>query len=312
MLLRSALCTTFLTAVAAVPALGQPGGNLIAGNTQYGQTAAPTAETAAGPSNTAFLAGTNVPQMSLNWWFYRVQGDSRERPFGTYTKSDGFAITGTSSYPPLPPGGNTASYQWTENGPSGTRFTATYTTTLSAGHTQFDSTLHQTFEITNPTPVPLTIFLYDLAFWEPGNHFTGVTGSLQSDAIAVTDGVYEDTHTGPGALAYQASGDASLVTLLTNSSVNDLNNTGLPFAGNNFNDAFEWALTVPPNQGESVTSDLVIAHVVPEPSTMLFSAAAAIAALACWPSRSQYDPGGRRSRLAPGVPCPRLCVGMLT
>ena len=61
--------------------------------------------------------------LAKNWWYYRVAGDGRERPFGTYTKSDGGNLAGNSSYP-LSGNGDTATYNWTESSSTGVRFTA--------------------------------------------------------------------------------------------------------------------------------------------------------------------------------------------
>jgi hypothetical protein len=128
-----------LAAVAAVllhlPAAAQPGGTLIDGNAVYVQQAAPTAETVPGPASTSFQPDGTTNHMAQNWWWYRVNGTGgtgREYPFGTYARSVGSGMTGTSAYV-----GNTATYNWTETNNAGAvRFTAVYTTTLSDVATQ--------------------------------------------------------------------------------------------------------------------------------------------------------------------------------
>src|SRR5947208_2635275 len=83
------------------PAAAQPGGTLTDGNALYIQQAAPTAETVAGPASTAFQPDGTTNHMAQNWWWYRVNGTGgtvREYPFGTYTRSTGGGMTGTSSY----------------------------------------------------------------------------------------------------------------------------------------------------------------------------------------------------------------------
>jgi hypothetical protein len=212
----------------------------------------------------------------LNWWFYRVQGDTRERPFGTYTKSDGFTIAGTSNWP-AGGLGSTASYHWTENGAAGVRFTADYTLALVAGTTVYDGArLDQTFRINNPNSQPLTIALFDLARWSPAGNDFGLTATGGVTGITVSHGSAPlDTHTAVGANAFQVG---QALTFLVDSSVNDLNNTGLPYSGDNFLDAFEWNLTIPANGSLSVQSSLITA--VPEPSALILTGAAAAIGLA--------------------------------
>ena len=60
----------------------------------------------------------------------------------------------------------------------------------------------------------------------------------------LADVVFYIAHTAPGAAGFQVAEYPAIRNLLLNASVNDLNNTGLPFSGT-FNDAFQWNLTVP-------------------------------------------------------------------
>ncbi len=269
---RSYRVALLATALAVAPAGAQPGGGMLhtysTGTVGYGENTAPTSETSVGPETVVFSPGTGVIQLADNWWFYRVQGDSRERPFGTYTKSDGFTITGTSNWP-LNNNGQTASCAWTENGAGGPRFTAAYNLALSGGPTAYDARLDQTFQITNPNPTPLAISLFDFVAWSPGNSRTAqVVAAGNVDSVSVTDGNYVDTHMAVGASAFQAAQAPALANLLTDGAPNDLNNTGLPYAGNLFDDAFEWTLTIPADSSQSVDSSLITAKAVPEPSPL--------------------------------------------
>ncbi len=283
---RARTAALMVAALMAAPADAQPGGGMTltraGGVVDYGQNNAPTSETSVGPQTVFFSPASGVNQVGDNWWFYRVQGDTRERPFGTYTKSDGFTITGTSNWPPNN-NGQAASYAWTENGASGPRFTATYDLALSGGPTAYDARLDQTFQITNPNPTPLTISLYDLVAWVPNDNFSAqLTASGNANTISVTDGTYVDTHTAVGATAFQAGSGPALANLLTNSSPDDLNNTGLPYSGMPyFADAFEWTLTIPGDGAQSVESSLITAHAVPEPNPLfLVGPVAAVLAIA--------------------------------
>jgi hypothetical protein len=212
---RAASVALLAAALSAAPAAAQPGGSMkivappgSPSDIIYGENNGPTSETTPGPGTATLMPGTGVKQLNTNWWFYRVQGDSRERPFGAYTKSDGFTITGTSSWPSPITGGNTATYTWIENGASGPRFTAGYTMVLSSGGgtTAYDARLDQSFQINNPNPSPLTISLFNFVYWDlEGDFNTQVGAAGDSNSISVTDGLYQDTHT---ATAVRVSGRA--------------------------------------------------------------------------------------------------------
>ena len=129
--------------------------------------------------------------------------------------------------------------------------------------------LDQTFQITNPNSSPLTIALFNYVRWSPsGNLATNITATGDANSISVTDGTYLDTHLPTGTSAYQAGPATASAPLLTDNSVNDFNNTGLPYSGNNFADGFEWIITIPPNSSQSVEASLVVTHAVPEPSSL--------------------------------------------
>ena len=87
--------------------------------------------------------------------FYRVDGDTRERPFGNYTKTDGGTVAMSGS-----PSGNTMTYSITESAASGTRFTATWTLQLQDGTVPGEATVLHSVTVTNPTASPLTLSLY--------------------------------------------------------------------------------------------------------------------------------------------------------
>src|SRR5437868_9793199 len=115
---RTTSAALIVAALATTPTAAQPGGGVRSPGpfpvfAQYSLDGSPANQTDPNPQNYLFFPFTDVSQLTYNWWFYRVAGDTMQRPFGAYLKSDGFNITGTSSWPP---GGssNTASYQWTE------------------------------------------------------------------------------------------------------------------------------------------------------------------------------------------------------
>ncbi len=284
MMHRVAPAALIIAGLGLAPAAAQPGGGIFSlpnfGGAAYSQgTPAPTSETNAGPPFSHFVPTESVNQLALNWWFYRVSGDTRDRPFGTYTKSDGFTITGTSSWP-MNGTGNMSSYSWTENGSSGVRFNAVWANTVTGG-TMYQGQVNQSFQITNPNSTPLNISLFNLALWSLSNNAdNAVIANGNANAITVTDGVYQETHSAVGASAFQAATDPTLENLLTGGTPYNLNNTGLPYAGDLFTDAFQWNLTVPANSSVTVQSALISAQAVPEPSGLLLVGATGVGALA--------------------------------
>jgi hypothetical protein len=281
-------------ALTAKTANGQPGGGIFTnGATQSGAgysqaTPAPTSETSPGPQFSHFAPNGGINQLALNWWYYRVQGDTRERPFGIYTKSDGFTITGTSSWP-ANGNGQTATYNWTENGASGVRFTAAWTSTISGFSGPRNGTLSQSFQVTNPNSTPLSISLFNLAYWQlSDNPDKIVIASGDINSISAQDGTYQIAHSAVGASAFQAAKDQALINILTDGSVSNLNDTGLPYFDSRFTDAFQWDLTVPPTSAVTVQCTLFAAPAVPEPSTLLLVGGAG-ATWCFWRSR-RYAP----------------------
>ena len=145
---RTALAAATATFLAG-PVAAQVGGTLTDGAANYVQQDAPTGESLASPTGDVFKTESTTPnQLFQNWWYYRVAGDTREYPFGTYARSAGGQIAGSSNY-----SGNTATYNWTDSdASSATRFTATYVTTLNHGAQTGTATLSQSLQINNPGP----------------------------------------------------------------------------------------------------------------------------------------------------------------
>lgn len=290
----------FLVAVVASPAAAQPGG-VTEGfplGTIYGQADAPLGETDTTiHGRPEFMAPNGVNNLAYNWWIYRVAGDPVQRPFGTYTKSDGFTITGTSSYPhPPETSGPTATYNWTELGPNGTRFTAVYTTTVSGvQNSTTQAHLAQTFQITNPNPTALDIVLFNEAQLTPGGIASGTIGATGDvNSIDATNGAYNLTFSAIGASNYQVTLPSTNFPNLYGSPAMDLNNTGLPSSGTSFPQAaFEWSLTVPGNGSVTVSSSFDAFVAVPEPGTLfLLGFAAAAGALRSAASRQKPPTSG--------------------
>jgi hypothetical protein len=205
-----------------------------------------------------------------------------QRPFGAYQKSDGFNINGASSWPgPGSTNFTTSSYQWTENGPSGPRFNATYMMALTNGPATTDAKLSQTLQISNPNPTALQVALFKLTAPQPGDGVGPFSAAGNVNSILVTNGVYDVTVSANGANAYKAVTDPSLGIMLAGGPSGDLNNTGLPVANYTpapylIGMAYEWMEIVPGNGSVTISDSIAISHAVPEPGTLIFCAGAAV------------------------------------
>jgi hypothetical protein len=258
------------------PLAAQSGGTLTDGAAAYIQAPAPSGESLASPAQTSFRTESTTPnQLFQNWWYYRVDSGvapgTREYPFGTYSRSAGGQISGTSNY-----SGNTAVYNWTDLlGGGGTRFQATYTSTLTHGAQTGTATLSQAFQITNPTPSALTMVLFNYADIDANGpnplDDDVATGGINS--ITDVSGGWQVTHSAVGASAYQVTTYSGIRDFLLDSAVNNLDNTGLPFGPGDYTGAFQWNLTIPGGSSVTVTSALAIAP-VPEPGTLALTALA--------------------------------------
>lgn len=247
----------------AVPSWAQPGGSLTDGNAVYSQTGAPTSAGSTGPSGNFQPEGTTDHLFQM-WWWYRVSGDSRERPFGSYT--DGTrVISGTSNY-----SGNTATYDWTVTEGGTDLFLARWTKVLNDGLNPGEAYLSQSFQITNLTAstLDLSLFMYvdyDLNDTDANDSATLVAPGL----IQVTDGgsIFAEM-LGVGASAYQVGTWPSIRNLLTNATVDNFNNTGLPYGPGDFSGGFQWNLSIPAGQSLAINASLAA---IPEPHVMVLA-----------------------------------------
>ena len=85
--------------------------------------------------------------------------------------------------------------------------------------------------------------------------------------------------------------DQGLINLLTDASVNNLNNSGFPFSGDFGNTAFQWDQSVPANNSMTVQS-MLRAQPAPEPGSLLLVGVVAAGAVArCQRFGQGFRPG---------------------
>ena len=182
-------------------------------------------------------------QVYENWWFFRVSGDSRETPFTAPTSED-YSL------------GNYATLDWADMSSRGL-FSATLNIAVMDPGT--GGNLFQEMVITALGAVTLEIFHY--ADFEVGGSSGTDSASLVSSSpdiqISVSDGTNSVPWIGYGADAYKVTRYAtngnprSIIMDLTDNGVDNMNNTGLPWAPGDFTGAFQWSLSL--TAGQSVT-----------------------------------------------------------
>jgi len=273
---RWVLLVSVLTAITTLPAAAQVGGTITDATATYNQPPGPTGENLQSPTGLIFRPeSTGGSQTFQNWWYYRVQGDTREYPFGNYARSAGGSVASTQNQYI----GNTASVAWTDtNAAAAVRFTANYVTTLT--HTGTNAaTIAQSFQINNPGASALNITLFNYADLQANGPAASDTDTVTANTgtITDTDGPVRVVHSVTGTVAanaFQVAQWPGIINFLTDANVNNLDNSGSSFFGDE-SGAFQWNLTVPGGGSVTVGANISISP-VPEPGTLLLTGAVAV------------------------------------
>jgi hypothetical protein len=229
------------------------------GNAVYTSTA-PTSSTTTALGTADFRpdGGTTLllDRMTTNTWFWRVNGvDTREFQFSS---AAGFGFTETSV-------GNLGTRSWT--GLGGGAFNALQSITLTDGANPGEAVLVQTMTITNTSASALSIDLFHHSDIDLNGSFGTDSAVLSaSDTMSISDGPQGIVWQGVNANAYQVMPFNQLAPLLTNASINNLNNTGLPFGPADFTGAFQWSLNI--EAGGSATITSIYTATIPAPGAL--------------------------------------------
>lgn len=241
-------------------AMAQPGGTLTNDNMRFTIGSAPaSASTLTAPSAIIFannpVAGAMNPDHGFsNWWWFRRASDTRE-----------WALNSSG-------GGATSNF----SGNSGTmtqfygdfRADLAYETVSTGPGRGF---VRSTLTVTNLTNVPLNLSLFNYADLDLNNVSVNNSATLLAPnliRVSNSTGPYSAEYSGAGADFFKAGGTGSVIDLLTNSGVNDFDNSGLPFGGvigGDFTAGFQWNLEVGPLFSRSVVSTISL---VPTPGAM--------------------------------------------
>jgi hypothetical protein len=194
-----------------------------------------------------------------DWWHYRITGDNREFEF------------------PIPDfktifDGNRATLIWLDVGGRGL-FSAQLSQVIGQPNAA-GATLINTFRVTNLTNQAMQFDMFhfvdidiagsanDEATLLSGNNYISLIDNTTSNATNTAE-----VRAG-GNLAYQAGGNQTIETLLTNDTITALNDSGLPFDPvGDFTGAFQWSEFIPASASLFIESTLAAGTATaPEPA----------------------------------------------
>jgi hypothetical protein len=236
---------------AAAPGQVGTGGTITHNDAVFRMADSPTVNTGVGTASMDFRvtgpAGTDHGYQ--HWWWVRVNGvDTREYCLANATSPSWSGSQGSMAF-------TNATYSalvvyTVTGGPPG------------SGRGQVTARL----TLTNNTQAPLSLAVFSYLDYD----LNATAGSdsatlLSSNRIGISEGSTTAEFYGPGAAAYQVTAFATLRGLLTNTTVDNLANTGLPFGPGDWTGGFQYNLTLPAN-GSSATVTSVFS--INQPATV--------------------------------------------
>lgn len=249
-------------AVGGAGALAQTGsgGTITDGNSVYRQADSPTVNTGAGSTSADLRIGgaAGTDSVFQFWWWYRVNGvHTREFCLANATSFSWAGDTGTMNF-------------------TTPEFTAVATWVVD---NLGDDTAHvnATLAVTNTTGAALNLALFAYADFDYGGSAGGDSGALAAmpaNTITITDGTAPVPFNlqlgyfrGPGADAYRVTPFATLRGELSNTTVNNLDNAGLPFGPGDWTGAWQYNRMIPAGQSTTVRAVIGVGpSVPPDPS----------------------------------------------
>jgi len=192
------------------------------------------------------LGGTAPDHMFQNWWWYRTDSDTRE-----------FALSNLTAFDQ--PQANTVSLTYEE---SGLRYEITYTLT-DVGDNQ--AVVVAQLTITNGTSTPIELNLFNYSDFDMEASSGSDRGELVRPGymrVFETNTAHIATPQTP--FAWQIGAYPDVRDLLTDTDIDDLNNSGSPFGPGDFTGAFQWRFTL--LDGESRSMALALTLNVEPPS----------------------------------------------
>ena len=234
---------------------------ITSGSSSFGWTSATDANISGSTVRTGTSGGTSVvysasgspDQLYQNWWWYRVNGvNSREYALSGLTSKVVSGNRMTLNY--REPEGFDVELRYTiTNRPEGALVTGTaFVTSVSSSPLDFDFFNYMDFDIGGASN-DQAVRISDNPAFRMKIFDTGSNVSAEYRAI---DGI-----------AYQVGNFASVRSLLTNTNVDNLNNTGLPYGPGDFTAANQWKFTLYEGEQIAIQTSYLL-NPVPEPATM--------------------------------------------
>jgi len=228
-------------------AVAQPGtgGTITDANATFVQGDAPTSAASTGPTADFFVGGPGNPDhLFQSWWWGRT--------VGVGTREDALA--------------NATSATWT--GSRGRLDYSLASTGLQIIQTSrvvgFGSggALLENLTVINTSAQALQLELFHYLDLDLGGTATG-DSAVQSgpNHIRVTDGIWSADYEGSG--RYEVGSFATVRALLTNTSIDNFSNNGLPFAAGDWTGGFQWTVNLAPGQATTIGASVTI---VPAPA----------------------------------------------
>ncbi|HJU41121.1 MAG TPA: hypothetical protein VJ724_16240 [Tahibacter sp.] len=237
--LRTGLAAVLMFAAGSVLAQG----TITSGGASYVQTASHWDVT---PEVNFTGVGTGDQLFESGWWF-RIEGDTQETVFTAPT---------TTNYT-----GDTATITWADLGGRGLAVNKTIVlTSPGAGQGEAGTTM----AVTNNTGAAITLHLFNMADLDV-NGSAGTDSAVSVDSnnryIRVTDATAgQCEYRGPGSVGHLVlafAGASDVAAQLSNTTVTNFTNTGLPFGPGDITSGFQWTLQLA--AGETGTVQLYIA-----------------------------------------------------
>lgn len=279
-LMASMLCAGFAGAASAQFAITPGGQN--SGNGWFSGGAIPGLITGSGGGGANFTGTTSggTDNVFAAWWFFRGQGDTREFAFGNGASGNvsvsGFGVGDLSGS--LDTGG----YDFFANSTGNYTFSSEQRWQIfNPNNTpNADVQVIATNKITNTgsTAASLSLFYYmdfDLQATSV-DHTASLLGTnyMQVSALSTTA-----DWAGYGADAWQVTAWPGLTNQFSNATVENLNNTGLPFGPADFTGAFQWDINLAPGQSITLMSGFTLnGAAVPAPGALALLGLAGLAA----------------------------------
>ncbi len=225
------------------------GGSITSGNVNFTIADYMGNGTGGGPSSNLSVGGLGNPDhVQSAWWWFRLAGDNRETAFSNATSANYSGAQGRVNY-------SYASFDaamiWRVTGFGDGRGLLTQTMTIRN---------------TSSEAIVIQLFNYnDLAVG--GSDGNDTATQIASNTIRV-----DDAGNSGWKVAYEGTdvfdvtgGSVNVLNLLTDDTADVLGNRGLPVGGGSFKAAYQWSITLNPNEAATASSTLTI---TPTPGTL--------------------------------------------